>query len=177
MARSALFGNRSISKMTTEAQKRNQKKGSATPVQVTPVKEAERKRRHGGGTPAFVPTNDQRQLVMLGAAIGWTQEQIAKQINWPDGISEVTLRKHFADELDHGAARVMARVAGNLVAIAADKQHPKAVTAAIFYLKARAGWRDSAGLTIKPRGEGGEDADDDVVEFTVRIGDAKPKEG
>lgn len=161
--------------MTQPARKRVQKKGSGASPEVTPLKAAERKRR--GGTPEFVPTNDQRQLVMLGVAVGWTQEQIAKQVNWPDGISEVTLRKYFADELDHGGARVMAKVAGTLLGVATDKTHPKMVTAAIFWLKARHQWRDSAGLTIKPAGEGGGEGEDDVVEFTVRIGDAKPKEG
>lgn len=175
MARSALIGKHNIIVMTQPARKRARSKGSAPSPEGTPLKVADKKRR--GGTPEFTPTNDQRQLVMLGVAVGWTQEQIAKQINWPDGISEVTLRKYFADELEHGGARVMARVAGTLLGVATDKSHPKMVTAAIFWLKARHQWRDSAGLTIKPSGEGVAEDGDDVVEFTVRIGDAKPKEG
>ena len=115
------------------------------PDGVTPLKSAARKRPTG---VKFEPTPDQRQLVMLGAAMGLTQAQIAAQVNWPDGISEVTLRQHFADELDHGASRVLAKVAGNLLKIATDPMHPKSVTAAIFVLKARANWRDGGDITV-----------------------------
>jgi hypothetical protein len=112
-----------------------------------PVKNA-RARTAKGTLEAFRPTNDQRQLVMLGAAMGLTHPQIAKQINFPAGIDEKTLRKYFADELEHGAARIMAMVAGNLVKIAIDPTHPKAVSAAIFMLKARMGWRDSSDVAV-----------------------------
>ena len=87
-------------------------------------------------------------MVMLGVALGLTHKQIAKQVNFPAGISEPTLRKHFAEELENGQSRMMMMIGRNLASIAADKSHPKSVTAAIFFLKARAGWRDGGEVHV-----------------------------
>lgn len=84
--------------------------------------------------PPFQPTEDQRRLVRSLAAYGNTQEQIASVI----GVSSRTLRKHFRLELDRAAVEVNSQVAQVLFkkAIAGD------TTAAIFWLKCRAGWRE-----------------------------------
>lgn len=57
--------------------------------------------------------------------------------------TERELHDAFADELETGAARANSRVAENLYRRATGESR-EAVTAAIFWLKARAGWRDSA---------------------------------
>jgi len=80
------------------------------------------------------------KLVELGKAIGYTHEQIARLI----GVSEDTLSRHYAEELEHGAERINAAIAANLARIASSGQDRTAVTAAIFWAKARMGWRDTA---------------------------------
>jgi hypothetical protein len=53
-----------------------------------------------------------------------------------------TLNRHYRDELDVGLAEANTAVAGNLFCIATG-DGPGAVTAAIFWLKTRAGWREA----------------------------------
>ena len=64
-------------------------------------------------------------------------------------ISPVTLRKYFRAELDRGLLQTKMRVGGALVraalGVAPTEHHPGIapnVTAAIFYLKCQAGWKD-----------------------------------
>jgi hypothetical protein len=59
------------------------------------------------GAPSFKPTKPQRNKVMLLIAAGFSESAIAAVV----GISHMTLRKHFPDELEHGRAR---KVAENL---------------------------------------------------------------
>ncbi len=58
------------------------------------------------------------------------------------GIDAKTLRKHYRGELDHGHTKANARVADNLYRKATGEGR-EAVTAAIFWLKTRAGWRET----------------------------------
>lgn len=98
---------------------------------------------HHGGKPAFVATQEQRDLVLVLAGVGYPHEQIAKRIRWADGreISRDTLRKTFADELRHGMELANAKVANALFTMATKDKIP---AAAIFWLKCRAGWREPA---------------------------------
>src|ERR1700693_3786982 len=58
--------------------------------------------------PKFSPTEEQRKLVKSFAAVGISQEEIAKHI----GIrSPKTLRKHFREELDRGGTEANYKVA------------------------------------------------------------------
>ena len=57
------------------------------------------------------------------------------------GISENTLRKYFADELENGVSRINSAVAQNLFAIATSKE-PGSVAAAIFWMKTRGKWKE-----------------------------------
>jgi hypothetical protein len=120
---------------------------------------------------AFEPKPEHRQLVVLLRGVGYAEDQIAKLINWPEGIDPKTLRKHFRDELDHGDAFAHAQVAKTLFAVATDKTHKNCVTAQIFFLKARAGWRDSdprtASVKVETPGVDGEAP----VTFTLKIGE------
>jgi hypothetical protein len=52
------------------------------------------------------------------------------------------LRKHYRDELDAGAVKATAKVAEFLFR-RATTEGPQAVTAAIFWLKTRAGWTET----------------------------------
>jgi hypothetical protein len=54
-----------------------------------------------------------------------------------------TLRKHYPAELDHGHVKANVRVAESLYRKATGEGR-EAVVAAIFWLKARAGWRETS---------------------------------
>ena len=59
------------------------------------------------------------------------------------GIDPKTLRKHYRDELDHGHVKANAKVAENLYRKATGEGR-EAIIAAIFWLKTRAGWRETS---------------------------------
>lgn len=123
-----------------------------------------------GGTPPFVPTQDQRLLVMLAKSGGFTDEQIAGIINMPFGISTDTLTKYFRRELDTGADSVNLKVMTNLFAMATSQTHPGATSAAIFWMKARLKWSTGDGASFKLERGGGPNGEP-PVSFTLRIGD------
>lgn len=65
----------------------------------------------GRGRPPHIPTQQNRNKVMLLLAMGWSDERIAKAL----AITQPTLRKHYFRELKvRDEAR--ARVEGNLLA-------------------------------------------------------------
>lgn len=107
------------------------------------------------GRPAFAPSQRDKDRVQLLAAIGTPEKIIAKIVgDKSNGISNNTLRKHFEHELDTAEAVANAKVAQTLFskATAKDLTQPS-VTAAIFWLKARAGWVDRSGLELHdPKG-------------------------
>lgn len=108
-----------------------------------------------------------RALVEMALAGGFTQEQIAREL----GISRRTLSTHYPDECADGGARATLKVAQNLFTMATQTADPRtALTASIFWLKARANWRDGSGINATAK------AGDGVVEFTLKIGerDADP---
>lgn len=117
----------------------------------------------GEGTPAHEPTLPTRNLVMLGLAMGQTHAQIARLV----GIGLPTLQKHYAEELEDGGQKILASIAGNLARIAQDPNHPKCVTAAIFWLKTKGGFRESV-PTVDPENP------DERVTFTINIGGSGP---
>lgn len=94
--------------------------------------------KRGRGRPPFVPTDRDRKQVRTLAAMGLMAEEIACVI----GVTDKTLQKHFKEELSVGPAEATANVAQMLYKQAVDPVKPN-VTAAIFWLKARAGWRDN----------------------------------
>ena len=123
-------------------------KKSASRARATP--EATQKRR--GGHPPFVPTQEQKNLVMVAVASGYSHEQIASLLQNPikpePGISVTTLKQHFAHELATGAETMGLLIANNLSTTARDRNHKDHVRAAEFWLRARMGWRDKDGTTI-----------------------------
>lgn len=89
------------------------------------------------GRPPYLPTEKELGQVRQLAAMGLLDAEIAKVV----GVDVATLRKHFAHELAVGPASAIAKVAQSLFKQATDPEKPN-VVAAIFWLKARAGWRD-----------------------------------
>ena len=81
------------------------------------------------------PTPDQRRTVKTMAGFGIPHTDIAPFL----GIDTKTLRKHFREELDRGMTEANAKVAQSLFQMATQGKN---VAAAIFWMKARAGWRE-----------------------------------
>jgi hypothetical protein len=72
------------------------------------------------------------------AGYGVPEADIARVV----GIDPKTLRKHYRDELDTGQIKATAKVAEFLFR-KATTEGSQAVTAAIFWLKTRGGWRET----------------------------------
>lgn len=92
-----------------------------------------------------IPTDEQRKQVEAMAAYGIPELDIARVI----GIDRSVLRKHYRDELETAHVKANTRVADNLFKIATGTGR-EAVTAAIFWLKVRAGWSEYAPSPLPP---------------------------
>jgi hypothetical protein len=79
-----------------------------------------------------------RRQVEAMAAYGIPEVEIARVLK----IDPKTLRKHYRDELDTGATKATAKVAESLFRKAIG-DGPQSVTAAIFWLKTRAQWKET----------------------------------
>ena len=87
------------------------------------------------GRPAHARTDQIARTAESMAGFGIPHADIAKAV----GLSEPTLRKHYGPELDLGQVKANTQVAQSLFRRAVSDS-PNAVTAAIFWLKCRAGW-------------------------------------
>ena len=91
------------------------------------------------GCPSHQPDPALRRQVEAMAGYGVPEIDIARII----GIDPKTLRKHYREELDTGHVKANAKVAENLYRKATGEGR-EAVTAAIFWLKTRAGWKETS---------------------------------
>ena len=91
-------------------------------------------------------TDELRKQVETMAGFGIPQDDIATVI----GIDATTLRRHYADQLARGGIVANTKVAGNLFKIATGTGR-EAVTAAIFWLKTRAGWSEYGPPAREPK--------------------------
>ena len=89
----------------------------------------------------FEPTTEQRRMARAMAGLGLPQEQIALLLE----VDPKTLRKHFRDDLDRGMAEANVKIAQSLFNMATQGNN---VAAAIFWMKARAGWRERHEITV-----------------------------
>ena len=97
------------------------------------------------GRKPFQPTDTDRRLVASLAGIGAPHEYIASQVINPQTgkpLTAKTLRAHFRAELDNAKDKTNALVAQALFKQATGTGKG-AVTAAIFWLKTRAGWKET----------------------------------
>lgn len=92
------------------------------------------------GRPAHKPEDEQRRQVEMMAAFGNTEPQIAQLMR----ISLPTLRLHYREELDLGHLKATNAVAMNIFRMATKKDDPRAIQAAMFWMKCRAGWSEFA---------------------------------
>jgi hypothetical protein len=83
------------------------------------------------------------------AAYGVPETDIARVL----GIDAKTLRKHYREELDTGQVKASARVAESLYR-RATSEGSQSVTAAIFWLKTRANWKEASVHEVRGRNGG-----------------------
>ena len=100
------------------------------------------------GRRAHRPDAGQRRQVEALAGYGVPEADIACVIE----IDPKTLRKHYRHELDKAHIKASARVAENLYRKATGEGR-EAVTAAIFWLKTRAGWKETVVNEVRIRHE------------------------
>lgn len=97
--------------------------------------EADDKRQKGPGRPRMHFTDEQRWLVEAWARVGTRHDLIAHEL----GVSMPTLLKYFGDVLHEAKERGVAQMGATLYA----KGLMGDTASAIFYLKARGGWREN----------------------------------
>lgn len=95
---------------------------------------------------AFKPTPEQEAQVEALAGYGIRHDEIGQYL----AIDPKTLRKHFRPQLDIGLIKANASVARSLHAMATSGN----VAAAIFWMKARAGWREKVDVGLTGPGGG-----------------------
>jgi predicted acetyltransferase len=103
----------------------------------------------------FEPTGEHRNLVRAMSGLGIPQQDIATHLE----IDAKTLRKHFRRELDRGSIEATVKVAQSLFQMATSGQN---TAAAIFWMKARAGWREKHELVVSAK-IAGEMTDDELM--------------
>ena len=91
------------------------------------------------GRPRWQPSEQQKQQVTMLAAIGIQQSIISKLL----GVSEPTLRRACRHELATGLARANGQIGAALFGAAMGGN----VAAIIFWMKTRAGWKET--LTVE----------------------------
>lgn len=145
--------------------------------QIREAKDAAREKLARGGVPQsprnfavpFEPTPEQRHNVETMAGLGVPHDQIALVIVNPATgapINDKTLRAHFGRELADGVVKANTKVAQRLYQVAtSERPVPGRVTAAIYWTKARMGWRETqhvevdvkSGVLVAPAGTSPED--------------------
>ena len=100
--------------------------------------------------PKHSPTPEQRKIVKDMSSVGIPQDKISVVI----GIDPKTLRVHYREELDTAESEANTKVA---IALYDNAIKTNNVTAQIFWLKTRGGWRES-----RP-------ADDEGIAHTINI--------
>jgi hypothetical protein len=91
--------------------------------------------------------SEARQVEAM-AAYGIPEDAIAKVL----GITVIDLRERYSDQLDTASTKANSRVAENLYRKATGEGR-EAVVAAIFWLKTRAGWRETNNHEISGRND------------------------
>jgi predicted transcriptional regulator len=108
-----------------------------------------------------IPDEKSRAFVKSLAAVGTRYVDIAHKLD----ITDDTLRKHYKAELEDGRIDANAQIANTLFQQAKKGN----MTAAIFWLKTRAGWKET-NVTELAAGEGAQ-----VKEINFSFVDVEPR--
>lgn len=98
----------------------------------------------------FIPIEEQARLVQGMVAFGIPEDDIALHVLNPQTgkpITAKTLRRAFRREIKTGSTLMINNVANSLYQKALAKGN-QAVTACIFILKTRAGWKDKMDVNL-----------------------------
>lgn len=90
----------------------------------------------------YIPSALTRRMVKILVACGIPHDVICTILQ----ITKQTLYAHYRVEIDTGAHEINARIAHRLYSIALHGQGKEAIVAMMFWLKTRAGWRDSVNV-------------------------------
>ena len=93
---------------------------------------------------AWVPTDEDKRVIRTFASFGIPYTAIAAEVN----VSEITLVKHCGEMMEQARAQANARVAHTLYQLAVTDKNLGAV---IFWLKTRAGWRETTHVELDSR--------------------------
>ena len=96
------------------------------------------------GRKKHEPTDEIRKKVAALVGFGIPMEQIAPLVD----LSMSTINKYYRTEIDSGTAQANAKIAQSLYTKALGDSHGS-VTAAIFWLKTRAGWKETSVSEVK----------------------------
>lgn len=121
--------------------------------------------RKAGGRPPHVPDAKDRQTVEVLSGFGIPADEIARVV----GISKPTLQKHYATELENGAAKVEAKLVGNLLRLS-NGTDGTALKATMFALQSRFGWSQYAARPTTPEEELGKKEAANVAAQTAHNG-------
>jgi hypothetical protein len=95
--------------------------------------------KRGRGRPQHEVTEAMTRQVEMLSGIGVPLDQIGRVV----GIDKKTLIKHYREALDVGQAKATSKIAKRLFDIATGESK-EALTACIFWLKCRGGWKPPA---------------------------------
>lgn len=109
-----------------------------------------------GGRPEHEPDARSREYVEVMSGYGVPQADICVVL----GISENTLRKHYAFEIEQGKAKANVRVLETLFRMATSGKHPGPT---IFWAKARCGMREPP-IQVVPT-----DPDGKTVRYVIEV--------
>jgi hypothetical protein len=104
--------------------------------------------RDARGRRKHLPRAQERIAAETLAGYGISQDEIALVL----GVAPKTLRDRYRDDLDRGTARANAAVAQNLYRKATGDSR-ESVTAAMFWLRCRAGWSEFSPAPARPQHE------------------------
>jgi hypothetical protein len=127
-------------------------KGLAPEVPILSKRGGVRRRKHDpGGRPPHIPSEAQRNLAKICAALGKTKRVAAELM----GVSLNTLLRHYVKEWELGKDNVDVAVAGKLIAAATSPNHTgPTVDAAKFWAETRMGWMKGSVLQISGKDGG-----------------------
>ena len=91
------------------------------------------------GRPSHQPTPKELKYVEALSSYGVPEDDIARVV----GITIKTLRKHYRDQLENGATRANAQIAGFLFTAAKKGSVP----AMMFWLRCRSRWAEGSALS------------------------------
>lgn len=101
------------------------------------------------------PTDILRGKVEAWVIAGFKQTEIAERL----GITDKTLRQHYREQLDQGKMDNIASAAAMVVEFATGRAkstkgatNKECLTAAFFFLKTQAGWRETANVNLTAGG-------------------------